>query len=152
MSVRTILVGVDDSAGSREALRWAADLGADLGARLVVAHVFEPLEHLAEVDPRTDLRALRERAAKVVEEEVCKPVRQRGVPYAVRVLEGLPAQALADAGEEAQADLIVVGARRRGRVKDLLLGSTSRSITHLTTRPVAIIHLPRAPEPPTASA
>ena len=141
MSVRTILVGVDDSDGSRESLRWAADLAFDLGASIVVAHVFEPLAHLAELKPTADLRVLRQRTEETLEEVVCKPLRQRNIPYSIRILQGLPAQALADAAEEAQADLIVVGARRQGRFKDLVLGSTSKALPQLTARPVTVVHL-----------
>jgi nucleotide-binding universal stress UspA family protein len=141
LSVHKILVGVDDSEGSRRALQWAADLAADLKAKLVVAHVFEPLAHLGELAPGADLRALRERTAQTVEEIVCRPLRERGLAYETRVLEGLPAEALADAADLVQADLIVVGARRRGLLKGLVLGSTSRELAQLTPRPVTIIHL-----------
>ena len=142
MSVRTILVGVDDSEGSRGALRWAADLAADLKAHIVVAHVFEPLAHLGET-PKADLRALRDRTRGLIEEEVCRPLRERDIAYSVRILEGTPAEALVDAADEVQADLLVVASRRLGRVKELLLGSTSKTLLQLTRRPVAIIHPPR---------
>ena len=143
MSVRTILVGVDDSEGSREALRWAADLAADLKASLVVIYVFEPLAHLGEEPATGDLRVLRDRAKRVLEDDITRPLRERGLPFTARLVEGMPAQALVDAADEADADLLVVGARRQGRLKDLLLGSTSRELAQLTPRPVAIVHLQR---------
>lgn len=146
MSVQTILVGVDDTPGSRTALSWAADLAADLGARLMLVHVFEPLAHLAELSPGVDLRALREKVTEKYQGPYCADLRQRGLDHHVRVLEGEPASVLVDAAEAAGADLIVVGARRQSRVRSLLLGSTSSSLAQLTPRPVVIIHAPEEAE------
>jgi nucleotide-binding universal stress UspA family protein len=101
----------------------------------------EPLAHLGELKPTADLRALRQLTEEKLEEVVCLPLRQRNIPYSIRILQGLPAQALADAGEEAQADLLVVGARRQGRFRDRVLGSTSKSVPQLTSRPVTVVHL-----------
>lgn len=40
---RRVVVGVDDSAGSRLALRWAAEYAAEVGADVVVVHAFPVL-------------------------------------------------------------------------------------------------------------
>ena len=92
MSVRRILVGVDESEGSCAALAWATELAQDLGARLVLLHVFEPLAHLAELAPGSDLRAARDRAAAALRGPMCagvrrreRPVRQRAAARAHRV-------------------------------------------------------------------
>ena len=144
MTIRTILVGVDPSEGSRHALEWAAALAEPLGARVIAAQVFEPLAHLGEVRPGTDLRALRAETAAALEAELCAPLRERGLAYSARVLEGSPPTALADAADEADADLLVVGARRKGLLEGLVLGSTSMRLATLTARPVTIVHLPGA--------
>lgn len=140
MTIERILVGVDDSEGSRKALSWAADLAAALGARIVVAHVFEPLAHLAEVTPESDLRGLRERVSRELESELCAPLVARGIPHEARLVEGHPASALADLAEEVRADLIVVASRRQPQLRGLLLGSTSSKLAGLTRLPVVLIH------------
>jgi nucleotide-binding universal stress UspA family protein len=147
VSVRTILVGVDPSPGSRAALEWAAELAADLGARVVLVHAYEPLAHVGELAPGVDLRALREQARRELEGPLCEPLRARGLEHEARVQEGNPASVLVDAAEAVEADLVVVGARRQSRLKGLLLGSTSSRLAQLTPRPVVIIHAPgeRAP-------
>jgi nucleotide-binding universal stress UspA family protein len=142
VSVRTILVGVDDSEGSRAALSWAADLAHGLQAKVVAVHVFEPLAHLGGGAAGGDLRALRDRARRELEQDLCRPLRERGLPFETRLVEGTPSEALADAAEEVQADLLVVGARRLGRLKELLLGSTSKALAERAQRPVAIVPLP----------
>lgn len=145
MSVQTILVGVDGSAGSRAALTWATDLAADLRAKLVLLHVFEPLAHLAELAPGADLRAARGRATASVRGPMCEDLRARGLEYETLVREGEPAQVIVEAADEVGADLIVVGARAMGAVKGLLLGSTSSRLARLTPRPVVIVHAPELP-------
>lgn len=141
MSVRTILVGVDDSPGSLAALRWAADLAGPLQASLVLLHVYEPLAHVGELQPGLDLRALRERTEASLQAVCAAQLQGRGVEHRLMVREGLPLDVLVDVADELSADLIVVGARRLGRVEALLLGSTSSRLAQRTRRPVVVLHL-----------
>lgn len=140
MTIERILVGADGSPGSQRAVLWAAELAAALGARVVVAHVFEPLARLAELSPQSDLGALRERTARELGPLLCRALAERGVPYETRLVEGQPARALADLAEELDADLIVVAARRRTPVASLVLGSTSSRLSGLTRRTVVLVH------------
>lgn len=45
---------------------------------------------------------------------------------------------IADAAERTDADLIVIGSRRRGELAALVLGSVARELVRLTTRPVLL--------------
>lgn len=141
MAVKTIVVGIDDSPGSRRALEWTAELAQGLQARVVAVHAFEPLAHVGELSPGVDLRALRERAVVQVEGELCQPLRQRGVQHTALTLEGEPADVLLGVARKEQADLLVVGARRMGLLKTLALGSTSQKVTHHAGSPVVIVPL-----------
>lgn len=144
MALRTIVVGVDDSPGSREALRFAAELAEQTGARLVSVHCFQPLDHLAELTPGVDLRALRERATRTVETRMCGPLVERGLACTSTTREGDPADVLLAAADEVGADLLVVGSRRLGLLERLTLGSTSTRLLRLARRPVAVVPLPPA--------
>jgi len=55
-----------------------------------------------------------------------------------RVVNDLPARALAAASEGAQ--LLVVGCRGRRAVSSMMLGSVSHGVLHLATCPVAVVH------------
>jgi nucleotide-binding universal stress UspA family protein len=140
VSVRTILVGVDDSPGSLAALRWAADLAGPLRASLVLLHVYEPLAHVDELQPGVDLRMLRERTEASLQAVCAAQLQGRGVEHRLMVREGMPLDVLVDVADEVSADLIVVGARRLGRVEALLLGSTSSRLAQRTRRPVVVLH------------
>jgi nucleotide-binding universal stress UspA family protein len=142
MTVKTILVGVDDTPGSLAALRWAAELAEPLRARVVLLHVFEPLAHVGKLAPGTDLVALRERTATALRGAPCDDLRRRGIEHELLVREGLPIDVLVDTADEIAADLIVVGARRLGRLQALVLGSTSSRLAQRTARPVVVLHGP----------
>jgi len=77
-------------------------------------------------------------------EEVLREARaalgQAGAGAEVLVLYGPPAEALVEAAEERDADLVVVGSRGRGAVARVLLGSTTDRVVHVSTRPVLVVH------------
>lgn len=139
MSVRCILVGVDESDGSQPAIEWAAELAADLGARVVAVHVYEPLRHLQEIGPDRDFADVRQKVFEDLADSWCAPFDERGVEVERRVVEGIPHQAVLRAADDAGADLIVVGARRLGIIRTAL-GSTSYRIVHDSSIPVTVIH------------
>lgn len=142
--VNLVVVGIDGSENGARALRWAAELAAQAGGRLVVVHVFEPLAHLGEVEPPIDFAEMEEAAKRRLGEDWCAPCVSLGVPYTTRVVEGDPADALIAAATEEQADLIVVGSRGLSGVRSLLAGSTSTKLLHRSDRPVVVI--PPVPE------
>jgi nucleotide-binding universal stress UspA family protein len=140
MAVQHIIVGIDDSQGSEEAVRWAAELAGQLHARVTCVHAFEPLAHLDELEPGVDLAAIRERLATLVTSRWSLPLIEMGVDLEIEVHEGLPADVLVKRAVEVNADLIVVGARRLGWLKELVLGSTSHRVLHEAKQPVVVIH------------
>lgn len=140
MTVRTIVVGVDPSDGSGTALVWAAELAAQLGAKVLAVHAFEPLSYLGKVKPPIDFVALREQCERDLQEQWCQPLQAAGVSFEARLVENDPIGTLVDAAEEVDADLVVVGARGQSTLRGLVLGSTSLKLPHETARPVCIVH------------
>jgi len=58
------------------------------------------------------------------------------------VLEGDPAQAIADAAEADGVDLVVCGSRGYGPVRRVLAGSTSRRLLGAARQPVIVVPRP----------
>jgi nucleotide-binding universal stress UspA family protein len=135
----TVLVGVDGSASSRAALRWAAAEAADHGADLVVVDVWEPpllpaagsgsvpQAGVADTGPESTL-------VTVIKEELGEDPSVRVQP---RVKRGNPAEVLIE--ESADADLLVVGTRGRGGFAGLVLGSVSQHVAAYARCPVAVV-------------
>jgi nucleotide-binding universal stress UspA family protein len=141
--VKTIVVGVDGSAGAGAAVEFAATEAVLRGARLRVVAVWEvPAtaygDGLALVDSNT-FDALREHAQKVADDAVETVGRMHpSVECLAVTLEGQPAEALLEAS--ADADLIVVGSRGLGGFKRLMLGSVSDQVVHHSACPVVVVH------------
>ena len=140
MSLERIVVGIDDSPGSCAAVRWVVELATALGATVFAVHAFEPLGHLGEVHPGTGFADVRDAIVQRVQHEWCAPLSEASVAVEAVVMEGRPADVLIAAAREVDADLIVVGARRMGWLRELTLGSTSHRVLHEAHRPVTVIH------------
>jgi nucleotide-binding universal stress UspA family protein len=142
----SLICGVDGSAESRVALRVAAQLSGRLGLRLVVAHVaqaavYAPAYGSAPVMTKptdAELRAGEELLEELALDEGLADV-------TLRPLSGLPAERLADLGDEESAELIVVGSRGRGAFRAAFLGSVSRDMIGIARCPVLVV-------PPAAAA
>ena len=132
-----VVVGVDESAHSQPALRWAAAYGErrQLPVTALMAWDFVNQHHL---EPHAAFDALynEESAVRVLEQQVARTL-GGGHRVTCRVAEDRPAEALLDAGKD--CELLVVGARGMGGFQDLLLGSVSQSVLHKATCPVAVV-------------
>jgi nucleotide-binding universal stress UspA family protein len=140
VSLQKIVVGIDDSPGSCAAVSWVVDLATALGASVVAVHAFEPLGHLQEIEPGTGFTDVRETIAGRLRDEWCQPLTDAEVNVEMILKEGRPADVIIAVAREIDADLIVVGARRMGWLRELTLGSTSHRVLHEAQRPVTVIH------------
>jgi nucleotide-binding universal stress UspA family protein len=123
-----IVVGMDDSDGSRRALDWVIDLVAATGSDLVVVHA-----------PGTGgSEAVRDQAERALE-AWCAPIRERGIAHRRRVEGGDARTALERVADETDAALLVVGARGLGAVQGLLLGSVAGYVVRYARRPIVVV-------------
>jgi len=137
-----IVVGVDGSGESRQALRWAVDEAVLRQAQVLVVHAWWALPELKGTPgSAADSQANPGREA---ERFIHEFVEQTLGPDAPKVeINALPAQgitaaeALLDAA--GQADLLVVGSRGLGGFKRLLLGSVSQQCVQHATCPVVVV-------------
>jgi nucleotide-binding universal stress UspA family protein len=144
----TIVVGVDGSPASREALRWAAQEAELRNARLVAVHAwsFVPPPPLGDPGmlamPAGDLAGQLEAENEAVHAELDAAVDESfpgGPPVEIeqRLIEGGPADVLES--EARSADLLVVGSHGRSGLKAALLGSVSRHVVDHATCPVVVV-------------
>jgi nucleotide-binding universal stress UspA family protein len=138
-----VVVGVDGSEASADALRWAVRYARMTGATVRAVTVWHypasfgwaPTTAIPEMDLEGDARqALKETLEQVVGAE-------GPVTIQTHVVEGPPALMLLRAAED--ADLLVVGSRGHGAFAGMLLGSVSEHCVHHATCPVVVIRHPR---------
>jgi len=133
-----IVVGVDGSEGSRNALRWAARQARYTGAALEAVIGWEyPAFYgwAAAIPDDLDYDKLAEHALDVAVDEAFG--RDRPAWLRTRVVSTHPALALVEASEG--AELLVVGSRDDGALADMLLGSVSTYCVHHAPCPVTVI-------------
>ncbi len=142
-----IVVGVDESDGAADALRWAvreadarhAVLTAVLVWSWLDQHNLEPAERFNPDHHEDDALATLER---IVANDL-----PEGVPAGIRLeaVNDLAGPGLVQAA--ADADLLVVGARGLGGFKGLLVGSVSQHCLHHAPCPVVLVkHAKGAPQ------
>lgn len=135
-----IVVGVDGSDTSREALRWAIKEAAFRGATLDVVHAWQPPfvggypYTAATLDPAVVEHAARHLLDTIVDGEDASALSQPLIK--ILVCES-PARALIEASKG--ADMVVVGSRGRGGFVGLMLGSVSQQVVHHASCAVVVI-------------
>jgi nucleotide-binding universal stress UspA family protein len=140
----TIVVGVDGSNESIDALRWAVDEAKARQGRVVAVHAWELRVYPVELvpGPHPDFVALlaemKEAAEHLVTAVVEKVAGGSDVPVEPTAVEGPPATVLIDQAEADEADLLVVGSRGHGGFAGLLLGSVSLHCVNHAPCPVLV--------------
>ena len=132
-----IVVGVDGSASSQQALRWAARQARLTGEEL---HAVSCWDYPTGVGWSPVLEELdwAGSARKALDDAVTASLHPDDADRVQRsVVRGYPARALLDAA--AEADLLVVGSRGRGGMVGMLLGSVSQHVVTNAHCPVVVV-------------
>ena len=141
MSVlRRVIVGVDGSQASARGARWAAAIASATGAEVIAVHALGLLAHLGpDPDDITPTQSHRDEVRDRFEQDWCAALREAGVPYECRLVEGSPVIALLETAALVEADLVVVGRRGAGGFPGLQLGSTSLQLLTHAEMPVVVV-------------
>jgi nucleotide-binding universal stress UspA family protein len=136
----TIVIGVDDSTRSEDAVAFARRLAGAAQPRFVVVDAY-PYADVPSRFPTTDYRhALRDDARAVVHRMTELLSSEGALPIETYVVANTsPAHALHDVAEQEQASLIVVGSTHTGRAGRVLPGSTGERLLHGSPCAVAIV-------------
>lgn len=143
----TIVVGLDGSPDSQEAVRWAAGLAGALGAEVVAVHALGLLDQLEPGGPVVPTQPNRAEIADRAAGTWSEPLEAAGVQHRVVLQDGNPVDVVLDVATDVSADLVVLGSRGIGGSPALLLGSTSTQVAQLGRCPVAIVPGPDRGEP-----
>lgn len=129
-----VVVGVDGSSTSADALRWAA---AEAAARDVELHVVHSWHSPYTPDVAPSTFQLVEQAAEAILTEATSDPALDGLTVRAHLRHGNAVATLCELASGASA--VVVGSRGRSRLASALLGSTSRQLAHHAPCPVVVV-------------
>lgn len=142
-----ILVAVDFSEDSREALLWASREAELRQSPLMILHVIHDpaaspgfYRHLDEdwLRPMADV-ATEMMDAFLTENRTAHPALTALAKAKTKLVTGLPAGRIVEVATEVDTPLIVVGSRGRTGMPHILLGSVAERVLQLARMPVAVI-------------
>lgn len=139
-AMKKILVGVDGSHESREAALLAARIAQATGSALELAYVL-PVVVDTGPDAVLNLSVWREHLserARIVLDEMAVGVPRPNTPVETALLEGRPAESLAEEAKRTDVSMVVVGHRGRGAAARVLLGSVADRLMQICPKPVLV--------------
>jgi nucleotide-binding universal stress UspA family protein len=150
-AISRILVPVDFSAHSEDALRYAVSLAGRLGASLELLHVVEDPFLSGAWSSELYLPNGAELLDSIVSDakrrlsDLKDLIVQGRVPASTVVLKGPPAPTIIDHAKDGQFDLVVMGTHGRTGLAHLFMGSVAEAVARRAPCPVLTIR--QAPRP-----
>jgi len=140
LNIRSVLVPLDQSEISMEAVDAALDVARAKGARL---HVLQVLEPPAVMQPYATMGLVQRAKAETggqVEDQLGELMRRCGATdFVVAVRVGSPAAEILTYADEAHIDLIVMATHGRSGLARMMLGSTTEHVLRRTPCPVLVV-------------
>lgn len=140
---KQVLVPVDDSDRSKEALAFAVENYPD--ATITALHVVDPGSFPAggfESGVTTDIEQLRDTKEKHAE-ELLETLREHaadlGADIETATDTGKPARTIVEYADDNDVDLVVVGSHGRTGASRVLLGSVAETVVRRSSVPVTVV-------------
>ena len=144
-----LLVPVDFTSFSEDALVFASELAKCMSAQLIVLHVIhDPAEspgfYARNVKKKKYLQSMEEAAEEMMQEFLDKmrqafpdnePIK-KATPL---LMVGTPVTRIVEVAEKKQATMIILGSQGRTGLSSLLLGSKAANVVQLSTVPVTVV-------------
>lgn len=146
--LKKILVPIDGSYISFQALEYAIQLGKAFDSEIVVTHVNDPYDLSVPVDPKTVTIPTCEEtpeekkrdgaAALAIAQKVAEKTNYKNIAFE-KAIDKDPAKRIIDMAKEIDADTIVMGNRGLGTAKSFFLGSVSTTVVKHACCPVIVV-------------
>jgi nucleotide-binding universal stress UspA family protein len=147
--IKKVLVALDGSEPAEKALNFALNLAEKYSAKLVlisvVPHVTylapmsadEPFPTKAYIEYSNEMEARHRKILSDAKKKVKKS--NPNLKVSIELAEGKPADKIIETAEKGDFDIVVLGHRGLGDIREFLLGSVSHRVAHKTTRTVIIV-------------
>jgi nucleotide-binding universal stress UspA family protein len=151
--LRSIMVPLDGSRLSEQALAFAADLARERTTQLTLIHVHHPsashpivIEGMPVIDAQ--LRSLAADHERTYLELAAEPLRTRGISVDCRRLEGATAPTLAGYARSHGVDLVVLTTHGRSGFAHFWLGSIAEDLLRIAATPLLLLRPTDSAESP----
>jgi nucleotide-binding universal stress UspA family protein len=136
--IKKILVPMDGSKTSFKALDNAIEIARASHATILGVHVisFLPTEFMPAVVP---YKIYQKKEAGIFLEKAKTLAAKKGILFKYAIIYGSPVEQIISLARVKKFDLIVIGARGKGRLAEAFLGSVSNAILHKSIIPVMIV-------------
>ena len=148
----TLLVAVDFTPFSEEALIFASQLAEKLEAQLIVLHVIhDPAEapgfYAQKGKKMKYLQSMEEVAEEMMEEFLAKMKKDHPDQLPIKeatplLVVGTPVTRILEVAEKKQASMIILGSHGRTGLSHLLVGSKAERVVQLSPIPVTVVKSP----------
>jgi universal stress protein A len=139
MPIKRVLVPVDFSGDSLNALAYARDLVKPFNAEVVVVHVIEPIYYAAPADmymTSPNFAALideQQRAATQQLKRIATDLEKKGHRVRTVLKSGSPAQVIIDSAQRLGIDLIIMATHGHTGLAHLFMGSVAEKVVRTAT-------------------
>ena len=127
---KNILVAIDGSEHSDQALERAKALAEKFKSNLLLVHAFPHTSDLRGYDDYEKIIAQRKAAGQILLDAALAKFGEQKVQIEIEMLEGPAANAILTVAATRRPDLIIMGTRGHGAVEGLLFGSVSNKVMH----------------------
>jgi nucleotide-binding universal stress UspA family protein len=135
---RKILVPLDNSEHSRNALRYAMGLAQTQKSHIALLHCFGRIPMLIGGEPRKELVGELVREAEKMLAPYAKKLREIGIEPALIIKEGKPGEVIVQEAKSGDYDLIVMGSRGLSDLEGVILGSNAHRVLSAAHCPVLL--------------
>jgi nucleotide-binding universal stress UspA family protein len=138
-----LLIPVDFSASSLEALEYGVQLARHAGSALTILHVLEPVAYGLDFTLGSSLEWRTQKAYVEGRLEILRALCTSNGIRAEHVLKaGIPADSIRDYADRQQPDLVIMGTHGRRGISRLLSGSVAETMLRLAPCPVLTVRTP----------
>jgi len=157
--IKKILYATGMGAGAPHVFRYALTMASQHDARIIAVSAIEPQSAFAQslvelhishqdaeqihLEARNQAKErLRERIARLCEEECGAAPHCNNRISSIQVEEGQPAEIILATAKQHDVDLIIMGSHRHTVVGDALLGTNTHKVLHSASQPVLVVRIP----------
>ncbi|MEK6834625.1 MAG: universal stress protein [Thermoproteota archaeon] len=136
--IRKILVPMDGSKNSFRGLDYAVHLARQCGATVTGINIIPFYPKSLLLTPISYEKELIKQGKELMSKAKVRCA-QNGIVFSEKITDGHEAEEIVGFAAEKKFDLIVIGARGLGSVKEVFLGSVSNGVLHKSKIPVLIV-------------